>query len=86
MNVSPPTEYEYYYDYTPDSTVQEADLTLDDWLYELVDVTGKIPLLLLQNNKSECVIVHTFVSFTHSKSRQQNSKLIFLLFVCDKSM
>lgn len=39
------TAYEYYYDYTTDSPAEDLDLALDDWLYELMDVTGKSPLV-----------------------------------------
>lgn len=37
------TDYEYYYDYpTEISPAEDFDLTLDDWLYELLDITGKL--------------------------------------------
>ncbi|XP_059180749.1 hyaluronan-binding protein 2-like [Centropristis striata] len=32
-------DYEYYYDYTPESPAEDYDLSLDDWLYELIDIT-----------------------------------------------
>ena len=39
-----PTEYEYYYyDLPTEVPAEDYDLTLDDWLYELLDVTGKQP-------------------------------------------
>ncbi|KAM7370771.1 hypothetical protein PAMP_010292 [Pampus punctatissimus] len=31
-------DYEYYYDYVTESPAEDTDLTLDDWLYELMDV------------------------------------------------
>ena len=31
----------YYDDYTTDSPAEDVDSTLDDWLYELMDVAGK---------------------------------------------
>lgn len=37
------TDYEYYYDYTTDSPAEDFDMTLDDWLYELMDITGNLP-------------------------------------------
>lgn len=35
------TAYEYYYDYTAETPTEDADMTLADWLYELLDITGK---------------------------------------------
>lgn len=39
------TEYEYYYDLVTESPSEESDLSLDDWLYELLDLSSKLPLL-----------------------------------------
>lgn len=33
-------DYEYYYDYTTDSPTVDADTSYDDWIYELLDITG----------------------------------------------
>ncbi|XP_068439563.1 hyaluronan-binding protein 2 [Clinocottus analis] len=33
--------YEYFYDYTTDSPVEDFDLNYDDWLYELLDRTDQ---------------------------------------------
>lgn len=41
------TVYEYYYDYTTESLAADWDLYADDWLYDLMDVTGKLHLLWL---------------------------------------
>lgn len=38
------TDFEYYYDYVTESPAEDLDLTLGDWLYELLDTTGKLPL------------------------------------------
>lgn len=34
------TEYEYYYDYVTESPAVDLDTTYDDWIYELLDITG----------------------------------------------
>lgn len=34
----------YYYDFPTEIPAQDVDLTLDDWLYELMDFKGKRPL------------------------------------------
>ncbi|XP_054454628.1 hyaluronan-binding protein 2 [Anoplopoma fimbria] len=34
-------DFEYYYDYTTDDPAEDIDLTLDDWLYELMDLTDE---------------------------------------------
>ena len=39
------TDYEYYYDYTTDGPAEDYDLTLDDWLYELMDFTGNLAVV-----------------------------------------
>lgn len=33
--------YDYYYDYTTDGLAEDPDLNAGDWLFELLDVTGK---------------------------------------------
>ncbi|XP_022598048.1 hyaluronan-binding protein 2-like [Seriola dumerili] len=33
--------YEYYYDYGTESPAEDADLTADDWLYDLMDITNE---------------------------------------------
>lgn len=34
------TEYEYYYDYVTEIPAVDLDTTYDDWIYELLDITG----------------------------------------------
>lgn len=47
---TPLTEYEYYYyDLPTEVPAEDYDLSLDDWLYELMDVTGKQPLARKQH-------------------------------------
>ncbi|XP_044035414.1 hyaluronan-binding protein 2 [Siniperca chuatsi] len=35
------TVYEYYYNYPTESPAEDLDLTLDDWLYEILDITDE---------------------------------------------
>lgn len=34
------TDYEYYYDYATESPAVDVDTSYDDWIYELLDITG----------------------------------------------
>lgn len=34
------TDYEYYYDYATESPTVDTDTSYDDWIYELLDITG----------------------------------------------